>query len=164
MKSFMKKGITLIELVVVIIILILLAVIAIWNTRPTTQKGETALILSEFKSVYEAVNTMRSLYNAGEELVEGQDYCEKKQYGDETWYVVYGLQDYSGDPAANKYNENVVKKNISVDELKRSYEFKLNESYESNKDDVEVRYYNGRYVDIDGYRIRTYTDVQNIKK
>lgn len=163
---FNKKGLTLIELVVVIIILILLAVIAIWNTQNTISRAEAATIISEFKSVYEAASTMKDMYDAGHDLVEGEDYCEKVDYGEsgesDIWYVVYGIQDYSGDVDANKYDEKVVKDFLGIDELKRSYEFKISEDYESFST-VAVRYYDGRYVEVAGYKIRTYEDIQNAK-
>ena len=164
MKSFSKKGITLIELVVVIIILILLAVIAILNSKPTQERAEYAAVLSEFKAVYTAVNTMKDLYNQGYDLVPGEDYNEIADYGSgDLWYVVFGVQDYNEDPNLNKYDERIVIKHFGVDELKRSYEFKIHESNLLDQDDVEVRFYNGRSVNVAGYEIRSYEDVQSIK-
>ncbi len=164
MKSFSKKGVTIIELVVVIIILILLAVIAILNTKPTQEKAEYTAILSEFKAVYTAVNTIKDMYNQGYDLVEGVDYCTTANYGSgEVWYVVYGLQDYNSDESLNKYNEEIVMKRYGVDELKRSYEFRILNSNVINQDDVEVRYYDGRVANVAGFDVRTYEDVKSIK-
>ena len=157
-----QKGVTLIELVIVIIILILLAVIAVWNTQNTISRAEAATIISEFKSVYEAASTMKDLYNSGHDLFEGKDYCEKVTRSDGEWYVVYGIQDYTTDESTNKYNEKVVKEFLGIDELKRSYEFKISED-DTNSSDVEVRYYGNRYVTVSGYDIKTYEDIQNAK-
>ena len=114
------------------------------------EKAEAAAVISEFKSVYTSVNAMKDMYNAGYDLHSGEDYCEKS--GD--WYIIYGLQDGA------KYNEEIVTKHLGMDELKRSYEFKINED-EFNSD-VQVRYYDGRYTIVSGYNIRTYDDLRSV--
>jgi Tfp pilus assembly protein FimT len=157
MNKIFKKGVTLIELVIVIIILILLAVIAIWNTDKSMQEAEAATIISEFKAVYQAVTMIKDNYNAGYDLVQNHDYCETITDDDgETWYVIYGLQD------DDKYDEQLVTKYLGLTELKRSYEYKINEngSYSS---DVDVRYYNGRSALVSGFRVKTYEDIRNVR-
>ena len=155
MKSFSKRGITLIELVVVIIILLLLAIIAIFGTRKVSEKAEAASVISEFKSVYTSVTAMKDMYNSGYDLIEGQDYCEKiSDASGDSWYVIYGLQD------GDKYNEELVNKHLGMDELKRSYEFRIYEKKFNS--DVEVRYYDGRYTVVSGYNIRSYDDIKNV--
>ncbi len=157
MKSFSKKGITLVELVVVIIILILLAVIAIWNTNRPLAQAEGATVLTEFKAVYQAVNTLKDNFNAGYDLVQGKDYCTKIGPDDngDFWYVIYGLQ--SGD----YYDEKVVNDGLGLQELKRNYEFRLNEDEIGS--DVSVRLADDAYILYNGIRIKTYEDLQTVR-
>ncbi len=156
-----KKGITLVELVVVIIILVLLAVIAMYNTNKPLQEAEALTVISEFRTVYQAVSNIKDNYNAGHDLVEGEDYCEEVRRDDGSWYALYGLQDYSEDPRRNKYDEAMLSKYLGIPELKRSYEYRINPKYSSS--DVEVRYFDGRSVKVNGFKVKTYEDLQNVR-
>jgi Tfp pilus assembly protein PilE len=145
-----KKGLTIIELVVVIIILILLAVIAVWSTSNIMKKAESASIYAEFKAVYSSAIQLKNYYNAEtiDDYQEGRDYCASLLDADgRRWYVVYGLN-HTDD---GRYNEAVIK-NLGMDELKRSYQFTLD-------DEVVLRYYNDEYTTVAGYRVRTYEDI-----
>ena len=155
MKRFLNKGMTLVELVVVIIILILLAVIAIWNTDKPLQEAEAAVIMTEFKAVYESVSTVKDNYNMGYDLVQGKDYCTVWNGLGYDWYVIYGIQDSSS------LNDNVLT-NLGLQDLKRSYMFRINED-DPNSSDIEVRYFGNRYVSIAGYKIYSYEDLQSVK-
>ena len=157
MKNISKKGITLIELVVVIIILILLAVIAIWNTNRPLAQAEGANIATEFKAIYQSVSTLKDNFNAGYDLTQGVDYCalsSPDENGD-VWYIVYGKQDI------DKYDEKVVSDGLGLQDLQKSYEFRLNE--DSFSSDVSVRYIDDRYVLYNGIKVRTYEDLQNVR-
>ena len=157
MKKMSKKGITIVEIVVVIIILILLAVIAIFNTNRTMEMAQAMAYKEEFAALYSALTNLQTQYNLGFiEYTSGENYYSSfvnHEDNDNTWYTIYGLNNVS----EVGYSEKIIK-NLGLDELKRSYEFRLRDDY-NNKDDIQIKLLGDDYLDVKGYRIRTYDDI-----
>ena len=160
MKRMSKKGITIVELVVVIIILILLSIIAIFNTNKTMVMSEAMAYKQEFTALYTALTNLQMQYNLGEiEYTQGEHYYSSREDADDnnnTWYTVYGLNNYSEEG----YSEKIIE-NLGLDELKRSYEFRLYDN-KTEKDDIAIRFIGNDYVEINGYKVRTYEDIVNL--
>ena len=160
MKRMSRKGITIVELVVVIIILILLSIIAIFNTNKTMVLSEGMAYKQEFTALYQALANLQMQYNLGDiEYTEGEHYYssfEDPEDNNNTWYTVYGLNNY--DQAG--YSDKIIE-NLGLDELKRSYEFRLYDN-KAEKDDIAIRFMGNDYVEIGGYKVKTYEDIVNL--
>ena len=160
MKRMSKKGITIVELVVVIIILILLSIIAIFNTNKTMVMSEAMACKQEFTSLYAALTNLQTQYNLGEiEYTSGEHFYSSREDEDDNnniWYTVYGLNNYGEVGYSDKIIEN-----LGLDELKRSYEYRLYDN-KKEKDDIAIRFIGNDYVEISGYKVRTYEDIVNL--
>lgn len=158
MKS--RKGITIIEIVVVIIILILLAIIAIYNANPTLNKAQAAVYESEFRALYGALNYLQTSYNMGDvEYTQGVHFAESYEDPDDnnnTWYIIYGDNYYY----RYGYSKEIFQ-NLGLDGLNRSYEFKMHDNT-TNSDDIKIRLYNGEYLNIGEYKVRTYDEIEEL--
>ncbi len=154
-----KKGITIIEIMIVVIILILLAVIAIFNANKPMEMAKAMSIKEEFGALYTGLTNLQTLYNLGLiEYTSGEHYSSSfEDDNHDIWYIVYGLDNASNNADDNKYDEKIIK-NLGLDELKRSYEFRMRD-YALDKDDIKIRFLNNEYVEVNGYRVRTYDDI-----
>ncbi len=163
MRNMSKKGITIIEIVIVIIILILLAVIAIYNANKPLGMAQVAAYNQEFRSLYSALSYMKDRYNNGLiDLDEGEYFYSSFERDGDTWYTIYGLNQtgISTDTGFIETNEHIIE-NLGLSELKFSYEYSLrNES--ANKDDIKIKLLGDDYIDIKGYKIRTYDEMQEL--
>ncbi len=150
-----KKGITLIEIVIVIIILILLAIIAIYNTQKMSLKAEAVACETEFKALYTALSSLQTQDNMG--LIdfdrEGEGvYFNKRDTGDSvTWYVVFGK---------DETDEEKIYTNLGLDNLKRSYRFRLRD-LDNTRDEIFIEYLYGS-LKIGDYSVRSYEDIINL--
>ena len=153
------EGMTIIEIMIVVIILILLAVIAIFNANKPMEMAKAMSIKEEFGALYTGLSNMQTLYNLGLiEYTSGEHYSGSfEDENHDVWYIVYGLDNASKDPYENKYNQHVID-TLGLDELKRSYEFRLR-NYSEDKDEIVIRFLNNEYVEVNGYRVRTYDDI-----
>ena len=160
MRNMSKKGITLVELVVVIIILILLSIIAIFNINKTMYMAEAMACKEEFTTLYKALTNLQTQYNVGLiEYTSGEHfYSSYENSGDNnnTWYTIYGLNHYT----EAGYSEKIIE-NLGMDELKRSYEFRLHDNV-SDVDDIKIKFIGNDYVEISGYKVRSYDDIVNL--
>ena len=158
-----KKGVTIIELVVVIVILILIAIIAIFNVNKPWLEAQAMAYNEEFRALYTSVATIQAQYNLGNiELTEGEYYYSSTNESGEIWYSVYGRNylNTSTDPTFKSKNEQIVK-NLGLSELKLSYEYKLRNAKE-DKDQIEIRLIEGDYIEIKGYKIRTFDQMTEL--
>ena len=160
-----KKGITIIELVVVIIILVLLAIIAIWNTNGTIRRAEAATIMNEFKAIYSAATVIKENYNNFIDYSPepGLNYCEITPDPSGDWYTVYGVEALKDEDTKAKFNDTVITEGLGIDELKRSYDFRWRDNNGNDLKDIEVRFHDGKMVDVAGYRVRTYEELQAVR-
>ncbi len=163
MKKMSKKGITIIELVVVIIILILLAIIAIFNTNKPWLKSKAMAYNEEFKALYSSLTNLQTLYNTGiVDLEQGEYFYASTRISGDMWYTLYG-QNYiqtSFDTDFIKTNEKIIK-NLGLSTLKLSYQFKLRDE-KNNKDDIQIRLLGDDYIELKGYKIRTYEQMKEL--
>lgn len=158
-----KKGVTIIELVVVIAILILIAIIAIFNVNKPWLESQAMAYNEEFRALYTSVATIQAQYNMGNiELEEGKYYYSSTNESGEIWYSVYGMNylNTSTDPDFISDNENIVK-NLGLNGLKLSYEYKLRNTKE-DKDEIQIRLLGGDYIELKGYKIRTFDELTEL--
>ena len=110
-----SKGVTMIELVIVMIIIVLIAGFAVFNGRSSIDKAEVAEIYSEISNVKSAVNGVMVQMNLeGKEKDNGWLTSFYNASGD-GWYEIYGAE-------KSEYATSDVRKNLGLDEIKRSYQ------------------------------------------
>ncbi len=163
MNRVSKKGITIIELVVVIIILILLAIIAIFNANKPWLMAQAMAYNEEFKAVYGSLSNLQTQYNMDIfDFEQGEHYYESFEEDGNTWYRIYGLNylNTSTDQTFIETNEKIIK-NLGLSGLKLSYEYRLRDE-NKNIDDIEIRLMGGDYIELKGYKIRTYSEMQEL--
>ena len=160
-----KKGITIIEIIVVITILMILAIIAIYNSNKTYDMAKLTAYNQEFVSLYGALTNVKNQYNYGLiELTSGEHYYSSYTKSGDTWYTVYGMNEISEseDPDFIEVNEKIIK-SLGLSDLKLSYDYKIRDS-KTGKDVLEIKLSHDDFIEIKGYRVRTYNDMQNLKE
>lgn len=139
-----NKGVSMIELVIVIVILIMIASFAIMSTKTTNLQAEATLLYTEMRALKTGVLSVKQDYDYG--IIDSID--KDKYYNDveDDWYIIYGVGEL-------EYSEEIMK-NLSLDELKRTYLV----DYETG--DVKLQ----ESVTIGDYKIETYDDIEKIIK
>ena len=145
---------------IVNIILILLSIIAVFNTNKTMNMAQAMSYKEEFTVLYKALTNLQTQYNLGLiEYTSGEHfYSSYQNSGDNynTWYTVYGLNNYN-QPG---YSEKIIE-NLGMDELKRSYEYRLHDNV-TDTDEIKIKFIGNEYVEISGYKVRSYDDIVNL--
>ncbi len=165
MSALSKKGITIIEIIVVIIILMILAIIAIYNSNKSFDMAKLAGYNQEFTSVYQALTNIKNQYDYGLiDLTSGEHYYSSYNKSGDTWYTIYGNNKTvdSSDEGFVEANERIVKE-LGLSDLKLSYDYRFKEN-KNGKSELELKLSNDDYIEIKGYRVRTYNDMQNLKE
>lgn len=139
-----NKGVSMIELVIVIAILIMIAGFAILSTKTTNLQAEATLLYTEMKALKTGVLAVKQDYDYGviDSIPKGKYYNDIEN----DWCIIYGVSEL-------EYSEEIIK-NLSLDELKRTYLV----DYETG--DVKLR----ESVKIGDYKIETYDDIEKIIK
>ena len=171
-----QKGVTLIQLVVLIIVLLIIVSFAIFSVDNITDESiiareheslkevkigvdqtlnleaEATMLKTEMNNVKKALILVYQKYETQMiDEIEGQEgvlYNEplKDNSGTivEDWYVIYGMD-------SNKYSEEVIE-NLSLDELKKTYEVNFETKDVRLKDSVTIG----------EYSIKTYEDIETV--
>ena len=147
-----KKGISMIELVIVLVLMRMIAAFAIFSTASSHLKAEATMLKTEMNNVKKALILVYQKYETQMiDEIEGQEgvlYNEplKDNSGTivEDWYVIYGMD-------SNKYSEEVIE-NLSLDELKKTYEVNFETKDVRLKDSVTIG----------EYSIKTYEDLETV--
>lgn len=139
-----NKGVSMIELVIVIVILIMIAAFAISSTKTTNLQAEATLLYTEMRALKAGVLSVKQDYDYG--IIDTID--KDKYYNDVEgdWCKIYGIGEL-------EYSEEIIK-NLSLDELKRTYLV----NYETG--DIKLK----ESVTIGDYKIETYEDIEKIIK
>lgn len=139
-----NKGVSMIELVIVIVILIMIATFAISSTQTTNLQAEATLLYTEMRALKAGVLSVKQDYDYG--IIDTIDKDEYYNDVEGDWRIIYGIGEL-------EYSEEIIK-NLSLDELKRTYLV----DYETG--DVKLK----ESVTIGDYKIETYEDIEKIIK